>query len=75
MGWARWVRRVTAHLPRFGARWLKALPAAVFEAFEVRPSRSTFDAALAALALVFRPGMDGVLPVVVVVAGSGPLRT
>jgi hypothetical protein len=29
-------------------RWLRALPAAVFDAFEVRPSRSTFDAALAA---------------------------
>lgn len=38
----------------FGARWLSALPAAVFEAFDVRPSRSTFDAARAALAPVLR---------------------
>lgn len=40
-------------LPPFGARWDRALPAAVFDAFPVRPSRSTFDAALAAAPLVF----------------------
>lgn len=39
---------------RFGARWLSALPAAVLDALPVRPSLSTFEAALAALALVFR---------------------
>jgi len=39
----------------FGARWLSAEPAAVFDALLVRPSRSTFDAAFAAFALVFRP--------------------
>ena len=38
---------------RLGARWLSALAAAVFEALLVRPSRSTFDAADAAFALVF----------------------
>jgi hypothetical protein len=37
----------------FGSRWLSALPAAVFESLPVLPSRSTFDAALAAFALVF----------------------
>jgi hypothetical protein len=37
-----------------GARWLNAEPAAVFDVLLVRPSRSTFDAALAAFALVFR---------------------
>jgi hypothetical protein len=36
-----------------GARWLRALAAAVFEALLVRPSLSTLDAADAALALVF----------------------
>ncbi len=46
----------TAYLLRFpfGARWLRALAAAVFDLFEVRPSRSTLDAALAALTLVRR---------------------
>lgn len=33
-------------------RWERAEPAALFDAFEVRPSRSTFDAALAAFLLV-----------------------
>jgi len=37
-----------------GARWLSAEPAAVFDALLVRPSRSTLEAALAALMLVFR---------------------
>lgn len=37
-----------------GARWLSALAAAVFDVLLVRPSRSTLDAAFAALALVFR---------------------
>jgi hypothetical protein len=40
-------------LERFGARWLRALAAAVFDALLVRPSRSTFEAADAALVLVF----------------------
>ncbi len=39
---------------RFGAAWLRALPAAVFEGFEVRPSRSTLEAARAADGLVRR---------------------
>jgi hypothetical protein len=34
------------------SRWDSAEPAAVFDFFEVRPSRSTFDAALAARGLV-----------------------
>ena len=37
---------------RLAGVWDRALPAAVLEAFDVRPSRSTLDAALAALALV-----------------------
>jgi len=42
-------------LPRFGARWLSAEAAAVFDALLVLPSRSTFDAALPARTLVFLP--------------------
>lgn len=40
------------HLPFLASRWLSADPAAVFDALLVRPSRSTFDAALAADLLV-----------------------
>ena len=40
--------------PRFGARCESADAAAVFETLLVLPSRSTLDAARAALALVFR---------------------
>ncbi|WIM87899.1 hypothetical protein PT015_24290 [Candidatus Mycobacterium wuenschmannii] len=43
--------------PDFGARWLSAEAAAVFDALLVRPSRSTFEAALAAFALVFLPAI------------------
>ena len=43
-----------AYFAFFGARWLRADPAAVFDVLLVRPSRSTFEAADAALALVFR---------------------
>jgi len=39
---------------RFGARWLRALPATVRDALPVRRSRSTFEAALAAFAPVLR---------------------
>lgn len=42
-----------AYFGRLGARWLRALAAAVFDALLVRPSLSTFDAADAAFALVF----------------------
>lgn len=71
------VRRVVAtrYLPRFGARWLKALAAAVLDTFEVRPSRNTFEAALAALALVFRPAMMVLLLVSWSPAGTGPPGT
>ena len=48
--------------PFLGARWLSADPAAVFDALLVRPSRSTFDAALAARALVFLPRAISVTP-------------
>jgi hypothetical protein len=41
-------------LPRFGARWDRADPAAVLDALDVRPSRRTLDAALPAFALVRR---------------------
>jgi hypothetical protein len=37
----------------FGAACDRALPAAIFDAVLVRPSRKTFEAALAALGLVF----------------------
>lgn len=50
--------RGRGYLDRFGARWLRALAAAVLEAAEVRPSRSTFDAAEAAFGLVFRDAMS-----------------
>ncbi len=36
-------------------RWARALPAALFELFEVRPSRRTFDAAEAAFLPVTLP--------------------
>jgi hypothetical protein len=39
---------------RFGARCDRALPAAVFDAFDVRPSRSTLEADLAAFGEVLR---------------------
>lgn len=44
----------THRLPRFGARCDSADAAAVLDALLVRPSRSTFDAARPARALVFR---------------------
>lgn len=40
--------------PRFGARWERADPAAVFDALPVRPSRRTLEAAVAADLLVRR---------------------
>jgi hypothetical protein len=40
------------YLLPFGGRWLSALAAAVFEVLLVRPSLSTFDAAVAAFLLV-----------------------
>jgi hypothetical protein len=40
--------------PLRGARWDKALPAAVLDFLDVRPSLNTLEAALAALAPVFR---------------------
>lgn len=52
-------------LPDFGARCESALPAAVLAARPVRPSRSTFDAARAADALVFLDLAMGQSPSVV----------
>lgn len=50
----RAARRTQLLPPRLGARCDRAEPAAVFDALLVRPSRSTFEAAFAALGLVFR---------------------
>lgn len=49
----RMVRPAAHLLPRFGALWDRALPAAVLEARLVRPSRRTFEAAFPARTLVF----------------------
>lgn len=63
-GFATWADRPARSAPSYffprplGARWESALPAAVFEALLVRPSRSTLEAALAALGEVFRLDLD-----------------
>ncbi|WP_421874657.1 hypothetical protein [Mycolicibacterium wolinskyi] len=44
-------------MPAFGARWLSADAAAVFDALLVPELLSTFEAAFAAFALVFRPAI------------------
>lgn len=54
-GGARSRPAAVGYLPfDFGAAWLSADPAAVFDALPVRPSRSTFDAAFAAFWPVLR---------------------